>query len=79
MGQRRSSRSPLWAPWGGKYHDRQKRICGSKRSPTASFTLVPKHLRIGLAVRVSNEEAQKKYPKGWKAPKPYLRTVLQPK
>ena len=28
---------------------------------------------------VSNEEAQKQYPGGWKAPKPYLRIVPQPK
>jgi len=28
---------------------------------------------------VSNEEAQKKYPSGWKAPRPYLRIVPQPK
>ncbi len=28
---------------------------------------------------VSNEEAQKQYPGGWKAPKPYLRVVPQPK
>ena len=28
---------------------------------------------------VSNEEAEKKYPQGWKAPKPYLRIVPQPK
>jgi alkyl hydroperoxide reductase subunit AhpC len=28
---------------------------------------------------VSNEEAQKIYPNGWKAPKPYLRIVPQPK
>lgn len=28
---------------------------------------------------VSNEEAKKKYPEGWKAPKPYLRIVSQPK
>jgi alkyl hydroperoxide reductase subunit AhpC len=28
---------------------------------------------------VSNEEAQKKYPNGWKAPRPYLRIVPQPK
>jgi alkyl hydroperoxide reductase subunit AhpC len=27
---------------------------------------------------VSNEEAQEKYPQGWKAPKPYLRIVPQP-
>jgi alkyl hydroperoxide reductase subunit AhpC len=28
---------------------------------------------------VSNEEAQQKYPAGWKSPKPYLRIVPQPK
>lgn len=28
---------------------------------------------------VSNEEAKKQYPAGWKAPKPYLRVVPQPK
>ena len=28
---------------------------------------------------VSNEEAQKLYPSGWKSPKPYLRIVAQPK
>jgi len=28
---------------------------------------------------VSNEEAKKKYPEGWKSPKPYLRIVKQPK
>ena len=28
---------------------------------------------------VSDEEARKKFPKGWKALKPYLRIVKQPK
>src|SRR5262249_9344254 len=28
---------------------------------------------------VSDEEAKQKYPEGWKAPKPYLRIVKQPK
>jgi len=28
---------------------------------------------------VSDEEARKKYPDGWKAPKPYMRIVPQPK
>jgi len=32
-----------------------------------------------ISGNVSNEEAQKKYPGGWKAPKPYLRIVPQPK
>ena len=27
---------------------------------------------------VSNEEAEGKYPQGWRSPKPYLRIVSQP-
>jgi alkyl hydroperoxide reductase subunit AhpC len=32
-----------------------------------------------ISSSVSNEEAQQKYPDGWKAPRPYLRIVPQPK
>jgi thioredoxin-dependent peroxiredoxin len=32
-----------------------------------------------IAGSVSDEEAKKLFPKGWKAPKPYLRTTEQPK
>jgi alkyl hydroperoxide reductase subunit AhpC len=32
-----------------------------------------------LGGAVSNEEAQKLYPNGWKTPKPYIRIVPQPK
>jgi thioredoxin-dependent peroxiredoxin len=32
-----------------------------------------------ISSSVSNQEAQKRYPEGWKAPKPYLRIVPQPK
>ncbi len=28
---------------------------------------------------VSDEEAKQKFPRGWKAPRPYLRIVPQPK
>jgi hypothetical protein len=28
---------------------------------------------------VSDEDAKKKYPEGWKAPRPYLRIVPQPR
>src|SRR6266850_505655 len=31
-----------------------------------------------IAGSVSDEEAKKRYPQGWKAPKPYLRIVPQP-
>jgi thioredoxin-dependent peroxiredoxin len=32
-----------------------------------------------ISPAVSNDEAQQKYPSGWKSPKPYLRIVPQPK
>ena len=32
-----------------------------------------------IAGSVSDEEAKKKYPQGWKAPRPYLRIVSQPR
>ena len=32
-----------------------------------------------IAGSVSDEEAKKTYPNGWKAPRPYLRIVPQPK
>ena len=32
-----------------------------------------------IAGSVSDEEAKQKYPQGWKAPKPYMRIVAQPK
>ena len=32
-----------------------------------------------IADSVSDDEAKKKYPPGFKTPKPYLRTVPQPK
>ena len=31
-----------------------------------------------IAGSVTDEEARKQYPQGWKAPKPYLRIVHQP-
>jgi thioredoxin-dependent peroxiredoxin len=32
-----------------------------------------------IVTSVSDEDAKKKYPSGWKALKPYLRLVSQPK
>jgi len=34
---------------------------------------------VVIAGSVSDEDAKKTYPQGWKAPKPYLRIVPQPK
>jgi thioredoxin-dependent peroxiredoxin len=38
-----------------------------------------KHGDVIILPAVSDEEAKQKYPDGWKAPKPYLRIVPQPK
>jgi hypothetical protein len=35
--------------------------------------------RVIIAGSVSDEQAREKYPGGWKAPKPYLRIVPQPR
>ena len=32
-----------------------------------------------IAGSVTDEDAKKQYPQGWKAPKPYIRIVPQPK
>jgi len=32
-----------------------------------------------ISGNISNDEAKQKYPGGWKAPRPYLRIVPQPK
>jgi hypothetical protein len=32
-----------------------------------------------ILTSVSDDEAKQKYPEGWKAPRPYLRIVSQPK
>jgi len=55
--------------------DRKESVAASG-APTASFTLASE---TPARRSFSNEEAQKKYPKGWKAPKPHLRIVSQPK
>ena len=34
---------------------------------------------IGKWTEVTDEDAKKQYPQGWKAPKPYIRIVPQPK
>jgi hypothetical protein len=57
--------------------------CCTSRGVQATFYLLgssPAAVRRGrdLARSVSDEEAKKAYPQGWKAPLPYLRIVPQP-
>jgi len=35
-------------------------------------------VKLARAHGISDDEAKKRYPQGWKAPKPYLRIVPQP-
>jgi alkyl hydroperoxide reductase subunit AhpC len=35
--------------------------------------------KVIIAPAVKDEDAKKKYPKGWEAPRPYIRYVDQPK
>jgi hypothetical protein len=60
-------------------NDRKESVAASG-APSGRLLMLPKHLPARRSCRrVSNEEAQKKYPNGWKAPKPYLRIASQPK
>ena len=36
------------------------------------------HGHVIIAGSVSDDDARKTYPQGWKAPKPYIRIVPQP-
>ena len=41
-------------------------------------TKAPDEFNVIIAGSVSEEDAKKLFPQGWKAPKPYLRIVKQP-
>ena len=49
---------------------------GTKVAPPANWKQGDE---VIILPAVSNQEGQKKYPEGWKAPRPYLRIVKQPK
>jgi thioredoxin-dependent peroxiredoxin len=60
--------------------------CGSwipASSPRTHKVATPVNWKNGedviIVPAVSDDEAKKKFPDGWKAPKPYLRIVPQPK
>jgi len=66
----------------GRNFDEILRVIDSMQL-TAKYKWLRRKLEAGDEViilpSVSNEEAQQKYPGGWKSPKPYLRIVPQPK
>ena len=67
----------------GRNFDEVLRVIDSIQLTAKHAVATPANWKQGeqviIAGSVSDEEAKKKYPQGWKAPKPYLRYVDQPK
>ena len=67
----------------GRNFDEVLRVLDSIRLTAKHKVATPVNWRQGedviIVPAVSNEAAREKFPEGWKAPKPYLRIVPQPK
>ena len=67
----------------GRNFDEVLRILDSVQLTARHTVATPVNWKPGedviIAGSVSDEEAKKVYPQGWKAPRPYLRIVPQPK
>jgi alkyl hydroperoxide reductase subunit AhpC len=67
----------------GRNFDEVLRVLDSMQLTAKHKVATPVNWKQGgdviILPTVSNEEAQQKYPGGWKSPKPYLRIVPQPK
>jgi alkyl hydroperoxide reductase subunit AhpC len=67
----------------GRNFDEVMRVLDSLQLTAKHQVSTPVNWKTGddviISGSVSNDEATKKYPGGWKAPKPYLRIVPQPK
>jgi len=67
----------------GRNFDEVLRVVDSIQLTAAHKVATPVNWKQGddviIAGSVSDEEAKQKYPDGWKAPRPYLRIVPQPK
>jgi thioredoxin-dependent peroxiredoxin len=67
----------------GRNFDEVLRVLDSMQLTAKHKVATPVNWKPGedviIAGSVSDEEAKQKYPEGWKAPRPYLRIVPQPK
>ena len=67
----------------GRNFDEVLRVLDSIQLTAAHKVATPVNWKSGddviILPAVSDEEAKAKYPDGWRAPKPYLRIVAQPK
>ncbi|MCH8073565.1 MAG: peroxiredoxin [Proteobacteria bacterium] len=67
----------------GRNFDEILRLLDSSQLTALHQVATPVNWKSGddviIVPSVSDEEAQKRYPDGWKAPKPYIRIVPQPK
>jgi len=67
----------------GRNFDEVLRVLDSMQLTAKHKVATPVNWKPGddviIAGSVSDEEAKQKYPQGWKAPRPYLRIVPQPK
>ena len=67
----------------GRNFDEVLRVLDSMQLTAKHQVATPVNWKQGddviIVTSVSDEEAKKKYPQGWKALRPYLRLVSQPK
>ncbi len=67
----------------GRNFDEVLRVIDSLQLTATHKVATPAQWKQGddviIAGSVSDEDAKKTYPKGWKAPRPYIRIVPQPK
>ena len=67
----------------GRNFDEVLRVIDSLQLTAKHMVATPVNRQRGedviIAGSVSDEEASKTYPRGWKAPKPYIRIVAQPR